>query len=534
MSVNQQDLDWHQVCSLADIQPNTGVCALLAGQQIAIFRIDDEQRVYALSNHDPFSGANVMSRGILGDIQGERVVASPIYKQHFSLATGRCLEDNAQHLNVYATKIIDKQVWVSTQVRKTLLIPIATSKKPQNLILVGNGLAGMRCLEELLAICPDMYHITVIAAETCGNYNRIMLSPMLAGEKSFSQILLHTPEWYQAKGIRLISGDAAVQIRRSSKQVLTASGLALPYDRLILATGAQPVIPQLNGNALHGVLSFRTIHDVEQMIERSQQGAHAVVIGAGVLGLEAAYGLKQRGMQVTLLHRHARIMERQLDQRASDMLKARIEAQGIHVITQVDTEEIIGQQGQVRAVRVADGRQFAADMVVFTVGIRPNISLALDAGLQCNRGILVSDTMQSFDPSIYAIGECVEHRAQLFGLVEPLWGQAYVCAMHLAERGQLSFKAVPTATQLKVSGIELYSAGVIAPEGDYEDIILYDEQRQLYKRLILQNNKVIGTILFGDSQDGAWYAELIAAQTSIQKLRHKLLFGRDFALKQVS
>ncbi|GAA5004907.1 nitrite reductase small subunit NirD [Acinetobacter puyangensis] len=527
-----QDLDWQRICQLIQIQPNTGVCALINDQQIALFRVGDEQRIYALSNHDPFSGANVMSRGIIGDIQGERVIASPIYKQHFSLATGRCLEDADQHLTVYPCKVENGDVWVSPVPQKTYLTRIATQQSKHKMILVGNGLAGMRCLEDLLDIAPDLYEITVIGEEPWGNYNRIMLSPVLSGEKTIEQIMLHSPEWYQEKNIRFIGGDLAVRIDRRNKTVMTKSGLEVPYDRLILATGSRPFMPPIKGNDLKGVLSFRDIYDVNQMIDLSQHKQNAIVIGGGLLGLEAAYGLKQRGMNVTVLHLMDRIMERQLDQRASEMLRKSIQAKGIKIITEASTEEIIGQDGQVTAVHLADGTQLPADLVVFAVGIRANMTLAQNAGLRCNRGIVVNATMQTFDPSIYAVGECIEYNGTTFGLVEPLWGQAFVCAQHLAEHGSLTFKTVPTPTQLKVSGVDVFSAGNIEAQNDVEDIILHDEKRQIYKRLILQNDKMIGAVLFGDTEDGAWYAELISDQTSVKQFRNKLLYGRDFALKQ--
>lgn len=525
---------WHTVCQLEQIQPNTGVCALIDNIQIALFRVSDEARIYALSNHDPFSGANVMSRGIIGDVQGERVIASPIYKQHFSLATGRCLEDASAHLTVYPCKIINGDVCVSSQPQKTYLTNIAQQREKLKLVLVGNGLAGMRCLEDLLDMAPDMYDITVIGEEPWGNYNRIMLSPVLSGEKTIAQIMLHTPEWYQEKNIRFVGGDLAVNIQRREKKVITKSGLEIEYDRLILATGSRPFIPPIKGKDVEGVISFRDIYDVNTMIEYSTAKKNAVVIGGGLLGLEAAYGLKQRGMNVTVLHLTDRIMDRQLDRQASQMLKKSIEQKGIHVITSASTQEILSENGHVTAVQLEDGQCLDADLVVFAVGIRANMTLAQNAGLRCNRGVMVNDTMQTFDPSIYAVGECIEHKGTTFGLVDPLWGQAFICASHLAEHGSLTFKTLPTPTQLKVSGVDVFSAGNIDPQTEHENIILNDEKRQIYKRLIVQGDKVIGAVMFGDTEDGSWYADLISDQTSIHDFRHKLLFGRDFALKHVS
>ena len=531
------ELDWVEVCGLDDITPNTGVGALIEQQQIALFRVGQEKRVYALSNQDPFSQAFVMSRGILGDLQGERVVASPLYKQHFSLATGRCLEDKDHKLLVFPSKIENGRVFVSPNAQKTYITNNAASQEKMQLLLIGNGLAGMRCLEDLLDMAPERYEITVIGEEPWGNYNRIMLSPVLSGDKSIDEIMLHTHAWYQEKGIRFIAGDAAVKIDRPRKQAYTEKGLVVGYDRLILATGSKPFVPPISGSDLKGVISFRDIYDVNTMLDYAKNKKNAVVIGGGLLGLEAAYGLKQRGMNVTVLHLMDRIMERQLDARASRLLQNSIEAKGIEIITEANTEQLIGVDGHVTQVKLKDGTLLDADLVVFAVGIRPNIALAQSAGLRCNRGVMVNDTMQTFDPSIYAVGECIEHRNQTFGLVEPLWGQAFICASHLAEHGSLTFKAPTVPTQLKVSGCDVFSAGRIDLEGsesqaDYEDIILNDEKRHIYKRIIIQKDKVIGAVLFGDTEDGAWYAELIADQTPISAIRNKLLFGKDFALKQ--
>ena len=523
---------WVDVCNLDDITPNTGVGALIAGQSVALFRVGSEKRIYALSNKDPFSQANVMARGIIGDLQGERVIASPIYKQHFSLATGRCLEDKDQKLLVFPTKIENGRVWVGAVPQKTYITNNGISQEKLKLVLIGNGLAGMRCLEDLLDMAPDRYEVTVIGEEPWGNYNRIMLSPVLSGEKTIEDIMLHPHAWYSDKGIKFIADDPAIKIDRTRKTVHTEKGETVDYDRLIIATGSKPFIPPVQGVDLKGVISFRDIYDVNSMIKYCETKKNAVVIGGGLLGLEAAYGLKQRGMNVTVLHLMDRIMERQLDGRASRMLRHSIEEKGIKIITEANTEALIGKNGHVSQIRLKDGTLLDADLVVFAVGIRPNITLAQSAGLRCNRGILVNDTMQTFDPSIYAVGECIEHRNQTFGLVEPLWGQAFICATHLAEHGSLTFKSPTVPTQLKVSGVDVFSAGNFEPKEDYEDIILNDEKRHIYKRIIIQKDKVIGAVLFGDTEDGMWYAELIADQTPVSTFRNKLLFGKDFALKK--
>ncbi|MGA6135743.1 nitrite reductase small subunit NirD [Acinetobacter dispersus] len=523
---------WVEVCALEDITPNTGVGALIEGQSVALFRVGHEKRIYALSNKDPFSQANVMCRGIIGDLQGERVIASPIYKQHFSLATGRCLEDKDQKLLVFPTKIENGRVWVGSVPQKTYITNNGAAQEKLKLVLIGNGLAGMRCLEDLLDMAPDRYDVTVIGEEPWGNYNRIMLSPVLSGEKTIDDIMLHPHAWYRDKGIQFIADDPAIKIDRTRKVVHTEKGESVDYDRLIIATGSSPFIPPVQGVDLKGVISFRDIYDVNTMIKYCETKKNAVVIGGGLLGLEAAYGLKQRGMNVTVLHLMDRIMERQLDGRGSRMLRHSIEQKGINIITEANTEALIGEEGHVSQVRLKDGTVLDADLVIFAVGIRPNIALAQSAGLRCNRGILVNDTMQTFDPSIYAVGECIEHRNQTFGLVEPLWGQAFICATHLAEHGSLTFKSPTVPTQLKVSGVDVFSAGNFEPKEDYEDIILNDDKRQIYKRIIIQKDKVIGAVLFGDTEDGMWYAELIADQTPVSTFRNKLLFGKDFAMKK--
>ncbi|ENX05473.1 nitrite reductase small subunit NirD [Acinetobacter courvalinii] len=523
---------WVEVCALDDITPNTGVGALIEGQSVALFRVGHEKRIYALSNKDPFSQANVMCRGIIGDLQGERVIASPIYKQHFSLATGRCLEDKDQKLLVFPTKIENGRVWVGSVPQKTYITNNGAAQEKLKLVLIGNGLAGMRCLEDLLDMAPERYDVTVIGEEPWGNYNRIMLSPVLSGEKTIADIMLHPHAWYRDKGIQFIADDPAIKIDRTRKVVHTEKGESVDYDRLIIATGSSPFIPPVQGVDLKGVISFRDIYDVNTMIKYCETKKNAVVIGGGLLGLEAAYGLKQRGMNVTVLHLMDRIMERQLDGRASRMLRHSIEQKGINIITEANTEALLGEEGHVSQVRLKDGTVLDAHLVIFAVGIRPNITLAQSAGLRCNRGILVNDTMQTFDPSIYAVGECIEHRNQTFGLVEPLWGQAFICATHLAEHGSLTFKSPTVPTQLKVSGVDVFSAGNFEPKEDYEDIILNDDKRQIYKRIIIQKDKVIGAVLFGDTEDGMWYAELIADQTPVSTFRNKLLFGKDFAMKK--
>lgn len=531
--MNHNTVTWIEVCQLNDIEPDTGVCALINNVQVAIFRLRADDRVYAVSNFDPASKANVMSRGIVGDLQDERVVASPIYKQHYSLATGRCIEDAQYQLSAYPVQVVNHTIWVGNEPAKTYITTPKLREDKLRLVLIGNGLAGMRMLEELLEIAPDMYDIEVFGAEPHGNYNRIMLSPVLSGEKNIEDIMLHPHSWYSERDISFHAGDAVVKIDRKRRLVIAQSGYTTSYDRLVIATGSLPFVLPLEGRNLVGVTTFRDIYDIHTMINMSQHHKHAVVIGGGLLGLEAAHGLQKRGMQVTVIHIKERLMDRQLDHVAASMLKDALTARGLRIELGAQTEKCIGTD-RVTAVRLTDGREIPADLVVMAVGIRPNIALAESAGLHCQRGIVVNDTMHTYDPRILAVGECVQHRGMTYGLVEPLWGQAFVCATQLAERGSIQFKGTELATQLKVSGIDVFSAGDLNSDAECEDLVIRDTKRGIYKRLILKHNQVQGAVLYGDARDGSWYAELISEKIDIRAIRNRLLFGRDFAMSQAS
>ncbi|MDO9372559.1 MAG: FAD-dependent oxidoreductase, partial [Gammaproteobacteria bacterium] len=293
----------------------------------------------------------------------------------------------------------------------------------EKLVLVGNGMAGVRTLEELLKIAPDKYEITVFGTEPYGNYNRILLSPMLAGEKTLPEIMLNDRPWYAEHGITLHSGAEVVQIDRKRHRVTAADGTVAEYDRLLLATGSNPFIIPVPGHDLPGVVTFRDIRDVYLMMDAAKKYQHAVVIGGGLLGLEAANGLMRQGMSVTVVHINETLMERQLDKNAGLMLRKSLEQRGMHFHMPAQTVEIMGEE-RVRGVRFKDGAELYADLVVMAVGIRPNMELAKKAGIHCERGIVVSDTMQTYDPAIYAVGECVQHRGQSYGLVAPLFEQA--------------------------------------------------------------------------------------------------------------
>lgn len=512
---------WRIVCSFSDLLPNAGACALVDGRQVAIFRVGES--VYAIDNFDPASGANALSRGIVGDVKGELVVASPLYKHHYSLVTGRCLEDAAYSVNVYPVQIIDHRVAVNVQSGHP-----AHRAGRRSLVVIGNGMAGMRTVEELLRLAPKKYDISVFGAEPHPNYNRILLSPVLAGEKSVEDIVIHPPEWYAENGVALHIGDPVIEIDRRKRVVRSQKGVELRYDRLLVATGSKPIVLPIPGTNLPGVLTFRELADVDAMLARARREQKAVVIGGGLLGLEAAYGLLRRGMHVTIVHLLETLMERQLDPVAGALLRASLESRGLTFRMPARTTEIFGDS-HVRGVRFDDGSELEADLVVMATGVRPNIELAHRAGLRCDRGILVDDTMQTFDPSVYAVGECVQHRNSTFGLVAPLWEQARVCAVHLAELGIARYAGTTPATQLKVTGIELYSAGDFRGDGRAEAIVLRDPKRGVYKRLVIRDNKLRGAVLYGDASDGPWYFELINAGRDISALRDTLLFGPALA-----
>ncbi|WP_377702201.1 NAD(P)/FAD-dependent oxidoreductase [Pseudoduganella sp. UC29_71] len=393
------------------------------------------------------------------------------------------------------------------------------------LVVIGNGMAGMRTVEELHKLAPDLYDITVFGAEPYGNYNRILLSPVLAGEKTVDDIMLHTREWYEKHHITLHAGDPVVHIDRRKRIVRARSGKEVRYDRLLLATGSKPFIIPVPGHQLPGVIAFRDIQDVETMLEASRNHKHAVVIGGGLLGLEAANGLLRQGMQVTVVHVTDALMNQQLDKPAAQLLQKALENKGLQFMLSAQTAEIVGPD-RVTAVRFKDGSEIPADLVVMTAGVRPNIALAKEAGLHCDRAIVVDDTLQTYDPRVYAVGECVQHRSATFGLVAPIWEQARVCGAHLAGAGHRRYVQQTSPTRLKVTGVDLYSVGdFIGGEGS-EDLVLRDAKRGVYKRLVLKNGCITGAVLYGDVQDGPWYYDLIQNRTDITPIRQHLLFGQ--------
>jgi nitrite reductase (NADH) large subunit len=398
--------------------------------------------------------------------------------------------------------------------------------KKQKLVCIGNGMAGMRTVEELLTLAPDLYDITVFGAEPHPNYNRILLSPVLAGEQTIQDIILNSRQWYADNNITLHTGKKITQIDRVKRQVVAQDGTTKDYDRLLLATGSNPFILPLPGKDLPGVISYRDIADTEAMIEAARQYKHAVVIGGGLLGLEAANGLKLRGMNVTVVHVMPWLMERQLDDVAGKLLQQSLEERGIKFMMQANTEALVsGESGRVAAVKFKDSTQIPAELVVMAVGIRPNTALAESAGLHVNRGVVVNDTMQTFDPKIYAVGECVSHRGVAYGLVAPLFEQAKVAANHLAQMGIGRYSGSVTSTKLKVTGIDLFSAGNFMGGEGTEEITLTDPLGGVYKKLVIQDDKLVGACMYGDTVDGSWYFKLLREGKNIADIRDKLMFG---------
>ena len=396
----------------------------------------------------------------------------------------------------------------------------------QKLVMVGNGMAGVRALEELLKLAPDLYEITVFGAERHANYNRILLSPVLAGEQTIQDIMLNDVDWYQANGIELHLGKQVTRIDRAKCFVETEDGIRATYDRLLLATGSNPFVLPVPGTDLEGVLSYRDIHDTERMIDYSAIAKHAVVIGGGLLGLEAANGLRARGMEVTVVHLMPWLMERQLDKTAGDLLKASLEARGLKFRLEAQTTALVGDEaGHVKALKLKSGEELPAEVVVMAVGIRPNTELAEKSGLYCNRGIVVNDTMQTFDPRVYAVGECVNHRGTAYGLVAPLFEMAKVAANHLAEVGTSRYAGSILSTKLKVTGIDLFSAGNFQGDEGTEEIVLADPRASVYKKLVIKEDKLVGGVLYGDTVDGAWYFNLLREGSDIREIRSHLMFG---------
>ena len=399
----------------------------------------------------------------------------------------------------------------------------------ERLVVVGNGPAAMRTVEELLRRAPDRYDIAIFGGEQRHAYNRVLLSAVLSGEKSADDIVTHNRSWHEERGIALVVGDPVVAIDRAAQTVSSAGGVTLGYDKLLLATGSKPIALPVPGLMLPGVTAFRDLDDVERMRGSAAPGRRAVVIGGGLLGLEAAWGLKRRGMAVTVVHLMPTLMERQLDATGAGLLRRDLAARGIDFVTNAQTEEIIGDE-HAAGVRLADGREIAGELVVMAIGTQPNIDLARTMALDINRGILVGDDMRTSDPLIHAVGECVEHNGRTFGLVAPLWEQAKICAARLAGDWRAAYQPPPLYTSLKITGIDMFSAGAIAPADDADDLVtLSDAAAGVYRKLVLRGDTLVGCVLYGDVRDGPWYVDLIQSGAATVRWRDHLIFGRDVA-----
>lgn len=393
------------------------------------------------------------------------------------------------------------------------------------LVVVGAGMASGRMLEHLTDAGAD-FDITLINAEPRGNYNRLMLSPVLAGEKTYAEIVTHDDAWYADRGITTHFGQRVEQIDLAGR-TLTGGFGELGYDKLVIATGSDPFIIPLPGHDLPGVIAYRDLEDTELMMSLAP-GSRAVVIGGGLLGLEAAAGMAARGVKVSVVHIMGHLMERQLDPEAAGLLQASLEARGIEVHCEANSEAILGEGGKVSGLRLKDGQVLPCDLLVMAVGIRPAVKLAADAGLSVDRAIIVDDQMCTSDGHVLALGECVQHRGNLFGLVAPLYDQAAVAADTLM--GQpATFVQKSLSTKLKVTGCDLFSAGDFSDTDIRENVLFRDPSAAVYRRLVIENDCLVGAVMYGDTSDSAWYADLIERRQNVSDLRDTLIFGQAYA-----
>ena len=397
----------------------------------------------------------------------------------------------------------------------------------QRLVVIGNGMAGCRAIEEILARDPDRFEVTVFGAEPRVNYNRIMLSPVLAGEKTYDDIIINDQAWYDDNGVTLHAGRKVLSIDRAHRTVEAEGGLSVPYDKLILAIGSNPIRLNLPGVHLPGVVSFRDLDDVEAMVAAAgKPGAQAIVIGGGLLGLEAAYGLARRGMKATVIHLAKVLMERQLDEAAGSLLEQALAERGVATITGANSQAILADGDTVVGLELEDGRRLPCDLLVMAVGIRPNTGLAAACELEVNRGIVVDDQMRTSDPDILAIGECIEHRGATYGLVAPIWDMCRTLAAHLTD-AEAAYEGSVLSTRLKVSGVDVFSAGNFAGGEGCEDVVFRDAGRGVYKRLVMRDGKLEGAVLFGDALDGNWYFDLMRSGEDLSDVRDTLIFGQS-------
>lgn len=387
----------------------------------------------------------------------------------------------------------------------------------EKLLLIGNGMAGVRTIEEILDRDADRYELTIIGEERYTNYNRIMLSNVLQNKMTVEEIITNTEQWYIDHQIELVHHDPAVELHSDAKKVVTQSGKEIRYDKCIIATGSRSFILPIEGSKLTGVMGFRTIDDTLDMLNRAKAYSKAAVIGGGLLGLEAAKGLVNQGMDVTVIHLEKWLMETQLNEKAGELLRADLEKQGIKFRMEKRTTRILGDTG-VTGLEFSDGTQIDADMVVMAVGIRPETALARQAGLAVNRGIVVDDWMETSVPDVYAVGECSEHRGVVYGLVAPLFEQGKVLADVLTGRETSPYAGSTTYTSLKVSGCDLFSAGTIKETEGVRSIEAYDGLANSYKKLFIQDNRVTGIVLYGDTSEENRYYKMLKQKQDISTL----------------
>ena len=397
----------------------------------------------------------------------------------------------------------------------------------EKLVVIGNGMAGCRAVEEILKRAPERFAITIFGAEPRLNYNRIMLSPVLAGEKAYEDIVINDEAWYRDNDIDLRSGSRVVSIDAERKIVVADDGSKTSFDKLILASGSDPVRLPLPGADLEGVVIFRDLDDVQAMITASAApDARAVVIGGGLLGLEAAYGLARRGMKSTVVHLMDVLMERQLDPAAGFLLAEALAERGVETVLSAQSEAILGEDGHVTGLKLKDGRVLPCNLLVMAVGIRPNASLGKAAGLETNRGVVVDDQMRTSHPDVFAVGECAEHRGVAYGLVAPIWDMCRTLGAAISGDGEAAYAGSVLSTRLKVSGVDVFSAGQFGGGEGCEDVVYRDAGRGVYKRLVLKEGKLAGAVMFGDAGDGGWYFDLMKSGADIADLRETLIFGQ--------
>ena len=398
----------------------------------------------------------------------------------------------------------------------------------ETLVVVGNGMAAARLVDELTKVALGRYAIAVIGDEPRLAYNRVLLSSVLAGETASHDIELRPASWWGDRGVTLKYGCVATEIDVGRRELKIANEESIGFSRLVLATGSMPLRLNVPGADLAGVHTFRDSRDVDMLLTLAAQKKRVVVVGGGLLGLEAAYGLSKAGSSVTLLHLMDRLMERQLDAPAAELLKSLVERKGVRVLLNANTARLHGET-RVEGIELSDGRRIDADAVVFAAGIRPNIALAKDAGIPVNRGVVVDDVMQTGAPDIFALGECAEHRGICYGLVEPAYEQARVLARHLAGR-TAAYNGSVVATNLKVSGVSVFSAGDFMGADGSEAIVLNDVRHGTYKKLVISDGCLVGAVLVGDVGDALWYLELIRNREPIASIRNRMMFGRLLAL----